>query len=253
MKILLLSLCIILLFPRVINIPGQPIPTYNHKEEFDSSLKSIKTLQKLSEAADHINQGKYSNKSFEYALIVSKILRERFYHGFSQYRFSENFIAVSTDYLLNNNISCLVDPEEIMKYPYAGCSQLVIVFAEIMKKNHVSYRSISFPHHLAIEFYLTDSWYFFDPNLEPQLTKEQRDVRHWHHSNDSLKKHYSSADHDLDFVFGVGQTAGIGKVNSPLASNARPFQSISIYISQWIWTIPLCFLIPLYIKKDTIT
>lgn len=233
-------------------MPGRPIPVYNNKEQFDPSLKSINTLKKVSEAADQINQGRYSNNSFEYALIVSKILRERFYHGFSQYRFSENFIAVSTDYLFNNNIACLVNPEEIMKYSYAGCSQLVIVFAEIMKKNQVSYRSISFPHHLAIEFYLNDSWYFFDPNLEPELTKEQRDVKNWRHLNDSLKKHYSSADHDLDFVFGVGQVAVIGKINSPLASNARPFQRISFYISQWIWAIPLCFLIPLYIKKDTI-
>lgn len=251
MKIILFSLTIIFLIPHFIDMPGHSTPVYNHKEQYDSSLKFINTLQKVSNAADVINQGRYTKNSFEYALIVSKILRKRFYHGFSQYRFSENFIAVSTDYLFNNNIACLVSPEDIMRYSYAGCSQLVIVFAEIMKQNRVNYRTISFPHHLAIEFYLTDSWYFFDPNMEPELSKEQRDLKNWRHSSDSIKKHYSSADHDLDFVFGVGKAAVIGKINGTVASRARPFQRITFYVSQWIWAIPLCLLIPLYIKKDT--
>lgn len=251
MKIILLSLAIIFSLPHVLNVRGPEIPVYNHKEQFKPSLKSINTLKKVSESADQINKGRYSKNSFDYALIVSKILRQRFYHGFSQYRFNENFIAVTTDYLFNNHIKCLVNAGEIMKYSYAGCSQLVIVFAEIMKKNHVSYRTISFPHHLAIEFYLTDSWYYFDPNMEPKLTKEQRDLKYWRHSNDTLKKYYSPADHDLDFVFGVGQTAGIGDINGRIAPRAKPFQKVTFYISQLLWAIPLCLLIPLYIKKDT--
>ena len=252
MKIILLSLTIIFLLPHFIDVPGEPIPVYNHKEQFDSSLKSLNTLKKVSDAADVINQERYSKNSFEYALIVSKILRSRFYHGFSQYRFSENFIAVVTQDIFKNYAACLVNADEIMKYSYAGCSQLSIVFADIMRRNHVNYRTIAFPHHFAMEFYLEDSWYFFDPNMEPDLTKEQRDVRNWHHQSDSIKKYYSSVDHDLDFVFGVGQTAGIGEINGPIAARAKPFQKVTSYISQWLWAIPLCFLIPLYIKKDTI-
>lgn len=251
LRILLIFLALIFLLPHVINIPGHPSPVYNQKELYDSSLNYINTIKKVGEAADQINQGKYAKNSFDYALIVSKILRKRFYHGFSQYRFGENFIAVSSDYLFKNNIACLVSPEDIMKYPYAGCSQLVIVFAEVMKKNQVDYRTISFPHYLAIEFYVDSSWYFFDPNMEPELTRQDRDVRNWHYLNDSIKKHYSPVDHDLDFVFGKGKMAVLGKLNSPIASKARPFQEVTYYLSQWLWAIPVCFLIPLYIKKDS--
>jgi hypothetical protein len=251
LKIVLICLAIIFALPHFINVSGEPIPVYNNKEQFDSSLKSINTLNKVLATADQINQGRFSNNSFEYAMIVSKILRKRFYHGFSQYRFNENFIAVVTQDIFKNYAACLVNADEIMKYPYAGCSQLSIVFADLMRKNHVNYRTVAFPHHFAMEFYLEDSWYFFDPNMEPDLTKEQRDVRNWHHSNDSIKKYYSSADHDLDFVFGVGQSAGIGEINSPIAAKAKPFQKITSFVSQWLWAIPLCFLIPLYIKKDT--
>src|SRR5205823_8534340 len=123
----------------------------DRKEKFDPTLSYINSTNKLIAAADssaeknNIQQG-----SLQYAEIVSTIIRSRFYHGFSRYRLCDNWIAACGEKIFGHGLASHVNPDNILKYSYGGCSQQSIVLMEVMKRKNISYRSIGFPHHYAV-------------------------------------------------------------------------------------------------------
>ncbi len=119
--------------PNFFNITFEKEPVYNKVELFDPSLSKINSVQKLIDYADSLSGKKYACNSIEYSIIVTDILHESFYHGFSNYSLKQNGIAVTAQYLFGHNVACPVNPDEILQYPYAGCSQQAIVLLEVMK------------------------------------------------------------------------------------------------------------------------
>ena len=197
--------------------------------------------------ADSLSQKKYKRNSLQYSLVVSDVLEKRFYHGFSVYSLSQNWIAAVTQYLLGHYVANPVLPEDILKYPYAGCSQQAIVLTEVMKKNQVPYRSLGFPHHYATELEFNNSWYFFDTNMEPVMTVEDRNLKNWNHNSDQLKKFYHKNFAAINWGLGDGLKAEVGKIDAAPAPRASLFQIVTKYLSRLLWITP--FLIAVYPRK----
>lgn len=243
MKFLLIFISVLFLLPNFLKIKFEKKPVYNKVELFDPSLARINSVQKLINYADSLSEKKYADDSLEYAVTVSSIIKERFYHGFSKYTLSQNWIAVVTEYIFGQNVDCIVNPEEILQYPYAACSQQAIVLMEVMKRKNIPYRSLGFPHHYATELKFNDSWYFFDPNMEPKLDEEERDIKNWKHCADSLKKFYNASLYPLDLAFGKSLKVQTGEVNAKPAPRAVLFQNTTRYLSKLLWIFPLLILV----------
>lgn len=243
MKFILISLSILLLLPNFFTIPLEKEPDYNKTEFFNPSLSAINSVEKLENYADSISQKKYARNSLQYAIVISDILQDKFYHGFSNYSTKQNWIAAVTQYFFGHDVANPVNPEDILKYPFAGCSQQAIVLIEVMKRNHVAYRSIGFPHHYATELNFNNSWYFFDTNMEPHLGEEDRNVKNWKHAADSLKKFYQQSGDHLDWGFGKSLMVKVGEVNAKPAPRAALFQTTTKYLSRFLWIFPLLFVL----------
>lgn len=227
--------------PNFFNFSLEPKPGYNKIEIFDPSLSRINSVQKLINYTDSISQNKYAHNSLQYAMVISDVIEQRFYHGFSVYSLHKNWIAAVTQRLLGHDVANPVNPEDILKYPYAGCSQQAIVLTAVMKENHVPYRSLGFPHHYTTELKFNNSWYYFDTDMEPDMTIEDRDLKNWKHDGDSLKKFYHKNVAAAEYGFGNSQKAIVGKINASPAPNASLFQTTTQYLSKLLWLFPLIF------------
>src|SRR5206468_12316967 len=60
---------------------------------------------------------------------------------------------------------------DILKYPYAACSQQSIVFMEILKRKGFNTREVGFQGktsgHFCFEVDYNGGWHFYDPDMEP--------------------------------------------------------------------------------------
>ncbi len=241
MKLLLIALSALLLLPNFFNIHLEERPQYDHKELFNPGLAYINSTEKLIEIADSTaKQKNISQNSLAYAIMVSQILRNRFYHGFSRYPLNENWIAATGEYFLGYGLASIVKPDDILKYSFGGCSQQSIVLIEVMKRKNISYRYVGFPHHYATELKFNNNWYFFDPNMEPNIPDSERLESKWNCCADSLKKYYDTTRFkDLNWKFGKNLTVVFGNVNATPAPHARLFQTTTGYLSKTLWLFPL--------------
>lgn len=247
MKIFYLALSLLLLLPNFLNITLGEKPEYNKVEFFDPSLAKINSVQKLINYSDSISHNEYRRNTLEYALVVSDVMEKRFFHGFSIYTLRQNWIAAVSQYLFGHYLADPVIPDDILKYPYAGCSQQAIVLSEVMKKNHVSYRKLGFPNHYATEVQFNNSWYFFDTNMEPDMTPEDRNLKNWNHNSDELKKFYHKNFDAINWGLGDGLKADVGEVNATPAPRALLYQTVTKYLSRLLWLVPL--FLALYPRK----
>jgi len=240
-KILLLSLAVLLFLPNLFNKDINPSLLFDQKEKFDPRLSYLNSIQQLEACVDSIAKAKkISTTGYEYAELMEGVIEKRFYHGFSHFTVSENWIGALSGRYMKEDYACKVQPEKIMKQPNAACSQQALVMMAVLRNKKITYRSVGFPHHYAMEVLIEDNWYFFDANMEPQITKEQRMMASWNHQNDNLKKYYDTNRFaDLDYKFGNGQTATTGVINEVPARNARFFQTVTGILSKISWCFPI--------------
>jgi hypothetical protein len=243
-KYLLIFLSFLLFLPNLFNVDINGTSVYDHKEQFDPALADINSVDKLQKYVDSIAANKkFAPQSLDYVEIVGSTIQKRFYYGYSHFALNQNWIAALCGKFIKVNYACKVLPDEILKYPYAACSQQELVMMAILRNNNISYRSVIFPHHYALEVLLNDKWYYFDTDLEPRIRKEQRLADNWKNSADSLKKYY---DRDyiknLDYALGVNLPLMYGRINEIPAPHARIFNSVTGVLSKIAWCFPLLFL-----------
>ena len=226
---------------------------YDHKEQFDPRLSYLNSINKLEAYIDsNERSGHYSPNSIDYVVTISQAIRNRFYHGFSHFSLNENWIAAFSEKVIGYGLASKVRPEDIMHHSYAACSQQAMVMMAILRKKNISYRSVGFPHHFALEVSINDKWYYFDPNMEPKMTNDERLESHWKCCADNLKKYYDTARFkDLDWKFGKSLLVTTGKVNDTPAGNAKKFQSATAFVSHILWCFPL--LLVLYRSRSAMT
>lgn len=239
MKLLLILFSALLLVPNFFAIHLADKPVYDNKEQFNPGLAYINTTEKLIEVSDSIAaKNNISQNSLAYAVTVTQILRNRFHHGFSRYPLDKNWIAAVSELFFGYGLASIVDADDILKYNFGACSQQSIVLMEVMKRKNIPYRAVGFPHHYATELMLDKNWYFFDPNMEPNIPDSARLENKWKSNIGNLKKYYdTSRFKNLDWIFGNSIT--VGKVNAPAAPNAAIFHTATNYLSKTLWLFPL--------------
>ena len=193
------------------------------------------------------NADKVNKDSVDYIVKITKAIRLRFYHGFSHFTLKQNWIAAVGEKLVGYGLASKVRPDDIMHHANAACSQQAMVMMEILRRKGFSYRSIGFPHHFALEVFVNEKWYYFDPNMEPNITVEQRLESYWGQKADNLKQYFDTARFkDLDWKFGKNLNVTHGRINQKYARNARLFQTTTSILSKILWVFPL---IPLFYKR----
>lgn len=243
MKIIAILLIPIFLLPLFLNTSPGNLPVYNNHELFDPSLSRLNTTQKLVDFTDSLaNVDHIKIGSLGYGVLVASIIRKRFYHGFSRYTLQANWIAFISQYLFGHGLASPVNSDDILKYPYAGCSQQAIVLMNVMHEKNISYRSVGFPHHYATELCFKSNWYFFDPNMEPDIKSNDRIESKWKRSGDYLKKYYHLNRNKLNWTFGNSFPPIFGKINADPAPHANLFQNITKFLSRILWIFPILFL-----------
>ena len=240
MKLLLIAISALLLLPNFFNVHLEEKPKYDHKELYNPGLAYINSTEKLIQVSDSIaNRNNIPQNSFEYAVMVAQILRNRFYHGFSKFPLNRNWIAAVGEHIFGYGLACIVEPDDILKYSFGGCSQQSIVLMEVMKRKNVPYRFVGFPHHYATELRFNNNWYFFDPNMEPKIPDTDRLESKWKCCAGNLKKYYDTTRFkNLDWILGTDNVT-FGIVNAAPAPHAELFQTTTKYLSKTLWLFPL--------------
>lgn len=254
-RILLIITALVLLMPNFIdwdlNRSAYYTPPYDNREKYDPSLGHINTVDKMAQCVEERAQQRGLQKgSVEYVVAMEEAIAKRFYHGFSHLTTHENWIAAWSEKLFGFGLSCKVIPAQIMLHGNAACSQQSMVMMELLKKQGFAYRKVGFPHHFALEVQIDKRWYYFDPNMEPAMTIDQRYAGNWQYKADNLKQYYDAQRFiDLDYKFGVGQTVSLGGINQTQARNARFFQSVTELLSKTLWLLPIGLLLTSYRRK----
>lgn len=253
MKFLVTLLVPLLALPSFLNITPEKPPAYTHSELFDPSLCKLNTIAKLEHYADsQATAQQIQIGSLKYGLQVATILRNRFYHGFSTYSLKENWIASVSQVVFGYGLGNPVLPDDILKHPYAGCSQQAIVLMKVMKDKKIPYRSVGFPHHYATELYFNHNWYYFDPDMEPSIKPRERMEKNWKDTSDYIKKYYHVGEEKINWALGNALPAKLGSVNASPAPRAAFFQLTTKYLSKILWLLPL-LLLPLVYKRQKAT
>jgi hypothetical protein len=222
---------------------------YNGIEAYDPSLSRLNSLEKLEQYCDSI----YGEKAFAggsiefertYTDIVSSAVRNRFFHGYSYYSINDNYLAKIVAKVTMPGLNALVIPDEILKHPYAACSQQSIVMMEVLKDKGLSTRKISFEGkkfggHFAFEVFYDGTWHFNDPNLEPDKSVLDNHGRpgidFLVRNPDILTKAY--AHRSSEEILDIFPTYSYGPVNKFPAPKALIFQKATHFLTYTIWIV----------------
>ncbi len=226
-------------------VKQNPIHIEILEEEFDAKLNNLNTLSKL---IGYVNK-KYGsdkigvNDSLVYANLMARTLRMRFYHGWSQYGFKDNWVLYLLSPIHEHSLG-IVDPNDILKYPEALCSQQAIVGMMALRSQGFNFRKVGFYNpkygngHFSYEIKLKDGWHYYDLDKEPDINVMEKNNRP---SIDSLAKNtkmrraaYSSETTEIKDEL-------IPKYNNkyPLnvfpAKNMLAFHRVTMFLSYTLW------------------
>jgi hypothetical protein len=223
------------------------IPENSRVEDYDPSLVRLNSLSKLEKYCDSLSGNTaYSGNSGDfiksYSEIVSSVVRNRFYHGYSYFGFSTNYLSVLFSRLTVPGYNAIVIPDDILKHPFAACSQQSIVMMEVLKAKGFNTRKISFKGkkaggHFCFEVFYNQGWHFFDPNMEPDnsvLNKYDRPgIAFLSEHPDILTAAYKQ--YPQEEILDLFPTYVYGAENVFPAPRAIIFQRVTKILSSTIW------------------
>lgn len=228
------------------------------REHFDPSLSRIRSIKEFTEYCDSLYGHKQiaAGDSEQYAIAISRTLRDRFYHGYSYYSLGQNSLGRILAPYLKPDLSAIVIPDDILKHPMAACSQQSIVGMEVFRKKGFDVRKVGFyadkvGGHFCFEVFFNDKWHFFDPDLEPKLS-----IMTANHfpgiaeivKNDSLLQslYRNQDDKLLQTLFAKYR---YGNINDFPAPRAIIYQYVTKVLSYTFWLIPLLTYIFIFIRR----
>jgi hypothetical protein len=103
---------------------------YTHRESYEPGLAYLDDMETLQRYLDNESilqsimddSGEVIDKE-QYVRLVDKTLKDRFYHGYSHYSWWHNYMAYLAGKFVWSDLSAIVLPDDILKYPHAACSQ----------------------------------------------------------------------------------------------------------------------------------
>lgn len=219
-------------------------------ELFKIELSCFKNTSDLTAHIDGIYSVQHSLDKIDtsaYVNICSEIVKRRFYHGSSNYSVNENWIALICGKLFWSHLSAIVNPDDILNYNGALCSQQAIVFMDILKNKGISTRSVGWgkkegPGHFLTEVFYNNDWHLYDINKEPRwqkITNKHNSMNYYLNNKDSLSIIYDGIiDKKILSVF--LKQIRYGEVNEFPAKNMLLFHRITKTIT---YLLPLFFII----------
>ncbi len=243
------------------------IPVYNNLEEYDPSLSRLNSIDKLVKYCDSLYLVTVSTNNEEeikrdYTDIVSSVVRKRFYHGYSYYGFRSNYMALLMSKATVPGLGAVVIPDDILKYPFAACSQQAIVMMEVMQSKGFETRKVSFQGrtsgHFCFEVFFENGWHFYDTNMEPDIKVLNNYGRPGiaflvNHPEILLKAYKQYPPNEILDIF---PTYTYGKINKFPAPVAMIFQKLTKFLSYLIWFFFLFFYLIVrhkYLRLSSIT
>jgi hypothetical protein len=210
-------------------------PKTHLKEAFDPLLsKRITTMDELVLYIDRNFKGK--RNTVDFLNYISSVISSRFYHGYTYYTMSDNWIAALCGQLLWKDLSAIVTADDILKYPKGACSQQSIVLIECVKRFGMDYRKIAFDHHFAAEIKVDGKWYFVDVNQEVKTGNKSLEELVGNGTLHSLYKGKRS-DEEINVLLGHPKS---GETNEKIASHAQLFHQVTGWASRYFFPTLLC-------------
>ncbi len=232
------------------------------KEDYNPALARLNTLEKFEDYCDsiynakNINIDKYISNEI-YPGIVVEAIKQKFYHGYSHFGITDNFMAKALEPIfINKPVSAIVDPEDIVKYPMAACSQQSILFNRILTDNGYNVRKVGFYKpgvggHFAQEVFYDGGWHFYDPNKEMDFaylkTLNRPSAAFLAKNPEVLKKAYNKEAATMLQLF---PTYTYGKSNKIEGLNALIYQRITKILSYTIWIFFLSLYLIVRLEKN---
>ncbi|MGZ3916193.1 MAG: hypothetical protein ACXVBN_05945 [Flavisolibacter sp.] len=230
----------LLLLPNFIDFHFVHLAKVGHKwENYDpilsQRLRSVKDVLEYSDSIASVNHTPLD--SLGYGIIINRVIKSRFYHGYSYYGLNENWIAAVAGRYIWSDLGAIVLPDDILKYPMAACSQQSIVLMECFKRKNISFRKVGFDHHFSMEGKFKNKWYYFDPDLEPSFTAFPRTGIDSIVKAKALYRLYKAS---LDSAQIRDNLANyyVGKPNVSAAPHASLFHEVTKYLSKTIFFLP---------------
>lgn len=161
------------------NRPHQVEQTKLPKNEvFDPQLFRIQNIATSIRYCDSIygNSQVKETDTANYVNLVSQFIKNRFYHGYSNFSFGYNTIGWALAPILHKDLTATVIPDDILKFPNGACSQQSIVFFELLRKKGFTTRKVglfdstNLSGHFASEVYWKGNWHYYDVNKEPDAS-----------------------------------------------------------------------------------
>jgi hypothetical protein len=231
----------------VMDTPGQGQQAYNSLEEYDPSLIRLNTIDKLSSYCDSLFNSMAENdptvvSHTAFPEIASAVVQKRFYHGYSFYDLNKNFMAMALSNATIKGLGAIVIPNDILKYPYAACSQQSIVLMEMLQSKGFPTRSVGFEGdrtgHFCFETFYNGDWHFFDPDNEPDINVLKAhnipSIAFLNANKNVLVEAYPQ--HSKEYVLDVFTKYSYGAINTFPAPRAILFQKVSLFLSYTLWS-----------------
>jgi hypothetical protein len=211
-------------------------------EEYDSSLfEHFQSIDDIVSYADSI-LGIKSRQTRMYSELLAATIRKRFYHGYSYYATTDNWLAWLAGKFLWDHLHAIVLPEDIMKHPMAACSQQAIVLKECFRKVGIPYRQVGLVGHFLLEGRVEGDWLLFDTNMEPHFARGRKSLADLMQTNEiylAYAERLSPERMQRMFAHPV-----YGQLNNPIAPNATIFQYGTKFLSLAIpYILPLPLLV----------
>ena len=226
---------------------GYGTPVYNNIEEFDPSLQRLNSITKLAVYCDSLyEEAVYASPALKfessYPEIVSRVVRKRFYHGYSTYGSNNNLVGEFIASVTKKGLSAIVIADDILKYPYAACSQQSIVMMDVLKQKGFKTRKVGFEGpkggHFCFETYFNGKWHFYDPDMEPDtrlLLAYQRPSVAFIASHQAFMLQVYNQ-YPQEKMLNLFSNYFYGKINAPAAPRAYWFQLITKFLSYTLWS-----------------
>lgn len=220
-------------------------PQFNSKEDYDPALGRLNSIDKLADYCDSVYLADTPGNPLEaknsYPEVVNTVISKRFYHGYSQYGFRNNFMSMFLSQVSLEGLNAIVIPDDIMHFPYAACSQQSIVMMDVLKRKGFATRKVGFSGqqagHFCFEVFYNNGWHFFDPNMEPDpkvLNALNRPGIEYLAKNQSvLLAAYKQ--HSSTLILDMMPNYTFGEVDAFAAPRAILFQKITKFLSYTIW------------------
>lgn len=198
-------------------------------EEFDSTL--FYRLQSVDDLLSYADSalGTEARQTHAYSELLAVIIQKRFFHGYSYYSVTNNWMAWLAGVTIWDHLHAIVLPDDILKFPNAACSQQAIVLKECFKEVGIEYREVDLAGHFVLEGTVEGQWLLFDTNLEPHFPKGRKSLNELIQTGELVAayEHVLSADAiNKMFARPIFQ-----RPNAPIAPMGTLFQQITGIIS----------------------